>query len=35
DLFEARYWREIQDKIRHGHIEDVFPYRRKLRFSRN
>ncbi|MGL6118172.1 bifunctional isocitrate dehydrogenase kinase/phosphatase [Plesiomonas sp.] len=35
DLFEARYWRDLQQKIEQGHIEDVFPYHRKLRFSRN
>ncbi|MGL5728302.1 MAG: bifunctional isocitrate dehydrogenase kinase/phosphatase, partial [Plesiomonas sp.] len=35
DLFEARYWRDLQKKIELGYIEDVFPYHRKRRFSRN
>ncbi|ANI30367.1 isocitrate dehydrogenase [Yersinia entomophaga] len=33
DLFHAEYWRGLQQRIRHGHVEDVFAYRRKQRFS--
>ncbi|PLR37656.1 bifunctional isocitrate dehydrogenase kinase/phosphatase [Chimaeribacter arupi] len=33
DLFSAEYWRSLQQRIRHGHIEDVFAYRRCRRFS--
>jgi len=33
DLFEADYWRGLQQRIRDGHVEDVFAYRKKRRFS--
>ncbi|QXF32154.1 bifunctional isocitrate dehydrogenase kinase/phosphatase [Photorhabdus luminescens] len=33
DLFKADYWRALQERIRNGHVEDVFAYRRKQRFS--
>lgn len=33
DLFEAEFWQAQQQRIREGHIEDVFPYRRKKRFK--
>ena len=33
-LFEASYWRTLQDNIIKGEVTDVFPYRRKKRFSR-
>jgi isocitrate dehydrogenase kinase/phosphatase len=33
DLFSAEYWRSLQQRIRRGHIEDVFAYRRCRRFS--
>ncbi len=33
DLFQASYWRGLQQRIRDGHVEDVFAYRRKQRFS--
>jgi len=32
-LFEAQYWRALQDNIHQGDVSDVFPYRRKKRFS--
>jgi len=32
DLFCADYWRALQQRIRDGHIEDVFAYRRRQRF---
>lgn len=34
DLYDARFWQKLQDKIRSGFVEDFFPYRRKLRFNR-
>ncbi|NOX49986.1 MAG: bifunctional isocitrate dehydrogenase kinase/phosphatase [Gammaproteobacteria bacterium] len=33
NLFEASYWKSLQDKISGGEFPDVFPYRRKKRFS--
>nr|WP_318384268.1 bifunctional isocitrate dehydrogenase kinase/phosphatase [uncultured Enterobacter sp.] len=33
DLFRADYWRALQTRIRNGHVEDVYAYRRKQRFS--
>jgi isocitrate dehydrogenase kinase/phosphatase len=35
DIYEASFWRGLQGRIREGHVEDFFPYRRKLRFNRN
>jgi len=32
DLFQAEYWRALQARIRHGHVEDVYAYRRRQRF---
>ena len=32
DLFRADYWRALQTRIRDGHIEDVYAYRRRQRF---
>ncbi|WP_241262683.1 bifunctional isocitrate dehydrogenase kinase/phosphatase [Parahaliea mediterranea] len=34
DIYEAEFWQGLQSRIRDGHIEDFFPYRRKLRFPR-
>ena len=34
DIYEADFWRNLQERIRSGYIEDFFPYRRKLRFNR-
>lgn len=33
DLFCADYWRALQKRIREGHVEDVYAYRRRQRFS--
>ncbi|CDG90558.1 bifunctional isocitrate dehydrogenase kinase/phosphatase [Xenorhabdus bovienii] len=33
DLFKADYWLALQERIKNGHVEDVFAYRRKQRFS--
>ncbi|MFV0478804.1 MAG: bifunctional isocitrate dehydrogenase kinase/phosphatase [Parahaliea sp.] len=35
DIYEVNFWHDLQDRIRQGHIEDFFPYRRKLRFPRD
>jgi len=32
DLFDAEYWRAIQQRIAAGGVEDVFPYPESLRF---
>lgn len=32
DLFRADYWRGLQARIRQGHIEDVYAYRKRQRF---
>lgn len=32
ELFQAEYWRALQARIRHGHVEDVYAYRRRQRF---
>ena len=32
DLLRADYWRELQTRIRRGHVEDVYAYRRRQRF---
>jgi isocitrate dehydrogenase kinase/phosphatase len=34
DLYDYRFWQGLQQQIRAGIIVDVFPYRRKRRFSR-
>jgi len=34
DIYQASFWRGLQDKINAGHVEDFFPYRRKFRFQR-
>lgn len=34
NLFSAKYWQGLQDRIRSGHIEDVYAYREELRFCR-
>ncbi len=32
DLLRADYWRALQMRIKNGHVEDVYAYRRKQRF---
>ncbi|MBV1906214.1 MAG: bifunctional isocitrate dehydrogenase kinase/phosphatase [Pseudomonadales bacterium] len=34
DLFEASYWRHLQKQVQDGVVSDIFPYRRKKRFTR-
>lgn len=34
DLLDAAYWQAIQQRIRSGILDDVFPYSESLRFSR-
>ncbi|NIY49471.1 bifunctional isocitrate dehydrogenase kinase/phosphatase [Cedecea colo] len=33
ELFRADFWRALQKRIRNGHVEDVYAYRRRQRFS--
>ncbi len=33
DLFEPRYWIQMQQRIKAGEVVDVFPYRRRKRFK--
>ena len=35
DLYEARFWQDLQEQIRGGFVESFYPYRRKLRFPRD
>jgi isocitrate dehydrogenase kinase/phosphatase len=35
ELYEASYWRSLQQQIESGRVVDVFPYRRKKRFNRD
>jgi len=34
DIYEASFWRGLQERISSGHVEDFFPYRREMRFER-
>jgi len=34
EIYETSFWTGLQDKINAGHIEDFYPYRRKLSFKR-
>jgi isocitrate dehydrogenase kinase/phosphatase len=34
DIYEASFWRGLQQRISSGHVEDFFPYRREMRFER-
>lgn len=34
ELLDADYWKGIQDRIKAGHVEDVFPYPQALRFQK-
>jgi isocitrate dehydrogenase kinase/phosphatase len=33
DLFEPKFWIDMQQQLRRGEMLDVFPYRRRLRFK--
>lgn len=35
DLYHVDFWRNLQERIRNGNMEDIFPYRRKKRFTRD
>ncbi|MCP3906483.1 MAG: bifunctional isocitrate dehydrogenase kinase/phosphatase [Oceanicoccus sp.] len=34
ELYSADFWRNLQEQIKAGMVEDVFPYRRRYRFPR-
>lgn len=33
DIFEVKFWKDTQERLRKGEIIDVFPYRQHLRFK--
>jgi isocitrate dehydrogenase kinase/phosphatase len=35
DLYQVDFWRTMQQRILEGNVEDIFPYRRKKRFTRD
>ncbi len=35
DLYDVNFWRNMQERISNGTVEDIFPYRRKKRFTRD
>ena len=34
EIFSASYWRQLQERIQNGYVEDVFAYREALRFGK-
>lgn len=34
DLYDYRYWQQIQRQVKEGYVADTFPYRRRKRFTR-
>jgi isocitrate dehydrogenase kinase/phosphatase len=34
EIYEASFWKGLQEQIHSGYVETFFPYRRELRFSR-
>ncbi|MCB0571438.1 MAG: bifunctional isocitrate dehydrogenase kinase/phosphatase [Phaeodactylibacter sp.] len=34
DLYDVKFWRDVQERLRKGEIFDVFPYRQRLRFKK-
>lgn len=34
DIFEVKFWKDTQDRLKQGEMIDVFPYRRHLRFKK-
>lgn len=34
DLYDYRYWQQIQRQVKEGYVADTFPYRRRKRFAR-
>jgi isocitrate dehydrogenase kinase/phosphatase len=34
DLYDAGFWKALQERIRSGYVESFYPYRRRLRFPR-
>jgi isocitrate dehydrogenase kinase/phosphatase len=33
DLYDVKYWQDVQERLRKGEIVTVFPYRKRLRFK--
>lgn len=34
NLFTAKYWIDVQERLKRGELVDVYPYRQRLRFSK-
>lgn len=34
DLYNVKFWKSVQDRLKKGEIFDVFPYRQRLRFKK-
>lgn len=34
NLYDVKFWVDVQDRLRKGELVDVFPYRRRLRFRK-
>jgi isocitrate dehydrogenase kinase/phosphatase len=34
EIYDSKFWRDLQDQLRAGVVHDVYPYRRKQRFPR-
>jgi isocitrate dehydrogenase kinase/phosphatase len=34
EIYDSKFWRDLQDQLRNGVVHDVYPYRRKQRFPR-
>jgi len=34
EIYDPKFWRDLQDQLRAGVVHDVYPYRRKQRFPR-
>lgn len=34
DIYDDKFWQDLQNKISDGYVSDVFPYRRQKRFDR-
>lgn len=35
DIYDIAFWHGLQARLREGHVEDFFPYPKKMRFARN
>ncbi|MFT5483030.1 MAG: isocitrate dehydrogenase kinase/phosphatase [Halieaceae bacterium] len=35
DIYDARFWQHLQNRIHEGYVDDFYPYRQRERFARN